>query len=51
VAEDEAACPINHDDRDEDTGQAGADGQSAFGETPSQLIDVRPNLACSRQRD
>ena len=32
--------PVDHDDRDEDTGQARSGRQSTLGETPSQLIDA-----------
>jgi hypothetical protein len=43
---------FNDDDRDENTGQARSGRQSAVGETPGELMDVRPNLACSsRWRD
>lgn len=51
VAEDEAGVPIDNVDGDEDTGQARSGGQSPAGEAPGQLIDARPNMACSQRRD
>ena len=40
-----SGVPIDDDDRDEDPGQARSGRQSAIGETPSQLIDMRPNIS------